>query len=41
VPFGTGLGFCNPDPGGIDQRPTWSPKEIPFDDGRTLVFDYS
>ena len=36
----TGLGLRNPDPGGIDQRPTWSPKEIPFDDDRTLVLEH-
>lgn len=34
---GTGLGLFDPDPDGIDQRPTWSSEEIPFDDGRTLV----
>ncbi len=32
---------CDPAPDGIDQRPAWSPKEIPFNHGRTLVLEYS
>jgi len=41
----------NPDPDGIDQpvlrslgegaSPTWCPEEIPLDDGRILVLEYS
>lgn len=35
------VGLCYPDPDGIAQRPTGSLKEIPFNDGRTLVLEYS
>jgi hypothetical protein len=31
----------NPDPDGIDQRPTWQPPEVQLDDGRTLVPEYT
>jgi len=29
----------NPDPDGLDQRPSWRPREVLLEDGRILVLD--